>query len=208
MVINHYGLGMIKIQQGELAVAFNPIDEVPKGRNDIKVVNFGADIALVSLNQPGYNGAARVARGDRALFLVNSPGEYEVGGTFIRGLPTAGPEGQNNTIYLLTIDQIRLVHLGALVDPKLPDDVTEKLGSVDVLFVPVGNGSLLNPKQAAQVVATLAPELVVPVDYDAKTLPIFLKEMGAEKEQPNESLTLKRKDLIGGSTRVNIIKSF
>lgn len=208
MVISHYGLGMVKIQQGETVVVFNPIAEVPKGRSDLKTLKFGADIAAVSLNEPAYNGITNAARGDRIPFSITGPGEYEVGGIFIKGFETLGPGGKINTAYFLTLEQLRLVHLGALTEPKLPDKLAEGVGAVDILFVPVGNGALLTPKQASQVVADLEPEIVVPVDYDEKTLATFLKEMGADKEKPVDSLTIKKKDLLGGKTRVVVIKSF
>ena len=208
MVISHYGLGMVKIQQGETVVVFNPIADVPRGRSDLKTLKFGADVALVSLNDPAYNGISNAARGERIPFLITGPGEYEVGGIFVKGFELAGPESKLNTAYLVVLEQTRLLHLGALTDPKLPDKVAEGVGTVDVIFVPVGNGSLLTPKQASQVVADLEPELVVPVDYDDKTLAIFLKEMSAEKEKLVDSLTLKKKDLTGGQTRVVPIKSY
>src|SRR3990167_6475574 len=101
MIISHYGLGMVKIQQGETVVVFNPIGEVPRGRGDLKTLKFGADIALVSLNDPGYNGVANAARGERVPLLVDGPGEYEVGGIFIKGFAT----GKINTAYLVTLEQ-------------------------------------------------------------------------------------------------------
>lgn len=198
---------MVKVQQGETVVVFNPIDEVPRGRADLKTLKFGADVAMVSLNDPGYNGVANAARGERVPFLVNGPGEYEVGGIFIKGFTTAGPGGKINTAYLVTLEQIRLVHLGALAAAKLPEKLTEGVGVIDILFVPVGNGELLTPKQASQAVADLEPGLVIPIDYDDKTLSTFLKEMSAEKEKPVESLTVKKKDLVTGQTRVTVIKS-
>lgn len=215
MIINHYGLGMVKIQQGETVLVFNPISEVPRGREDLKTLKFGADIALVSIKRPGYNGVANAARGERVPFLVDGPGEYEIGGIFIKGFATVGPAssadkpgGQINTAYLVTFEQVRILHLGALADPKLPEKLSEGAGVIDILFLPVGNGELITPKQASQLIAGLEPALVIPVDYSEKTLSVFLKEMGAEKEKPVESLTVKKKDLVLGQTRVTVIKSY
>jgi L-ascorbate metabolism protein UlaG (beta-lactamase superfamily) len=78
----------------------------------------------------------------------------------------------------------RLAHLGALTE-LLPTEVVEKLGVVDVLFVPVGGGGTLEPKFAAKVVTTLNPKIVIPVDYDDEAqLKTFLKEIGAEGKAP------------------------
>ena len=216
MIISHYGRGMVKVQQGEAVVIFNPIGEIKGGPGGVKPVKMGADIALVSLRDEAYNGVANAARGERTPFVVDGPGEYEVNDIFIKGFATAGPGDRTNTAYLVTLEQTRLLHLGALTSEKLPDALAEGAGVVDILFVPVGsprlhgegNGTLLTPKQAAQVISDLEPGLVVPVDYDDKTLSIFLKELGAEKESLAESLTIKKKDLVAGQTRVAIVKSY
>src|SRR3989344_6269327 len=148
MVISHYGLGMVKVQQGETVLVFNPIDQVSKERPDLKTLKFGADVALVSLNDPAYNGISNAARGDRVPFSATGPGEYEIGGVFVKGFDTAGPEAKINTAYSVGFEQLRLLHLGALTDPKLSDKLAEGVGAVDILFVPVGNGRLITPKQA------------------------------------------------------------
>jgi L-ascorbate metabolism protein UlaG (beta-lactamase superfamily) len=203
MVISYYGLGMVKVVQGDTTIAFNPIGET----KDYKSINFGSDIALVSVNDPHYNGIDHMSRGDRVPFVVDGPGEYEVSGIFVRGLGTRGPREKINTIYSLVLDEIRLAHLGALTEPLTPETV-EKLGVVDVLFVPVGGGGTLEAKQAAKMVTTLNPKIVIPVDYDDdKMLHAFLKEVGSENGKPVESLTIRRKDVADKETVVVVIQS-
>jgi L-ascorbate metabolism protein UlaG (beta-lactamase superfamily) len=203
MVISHYGLGMVKIGQGDTVIAFNPIGDT----KDFKSINFGADLALVSLNDSHYNGVDHMSRGERVAFVVDGPGEYEVSGIFIKGFGTRGPREKINTVYSLVLDEIRLAHLGALTE-LLPTEVVEKLGVVDVLFVPVGGGGTLEPKLAAKVVTTLNPKIVIPVDYDDEAqLKTFLKEIGAEGKAPVESLQVKRKDVADKETEVVVIRS-
>lgn len=202
MVISHYGLGMVKITQGDTVVAFNPIGDTP----DFKSINFGADIALVSVKDKHYNGVDHMSRGERVAFVVDGPGEYEVSGIFIKGFPSRGPKEKINTIYSLVLDEIRLVHAGALTEALTPAQV-EQLGVVDVLFVPVGE-TTLEPKVAAKVVTALNPKIVIPVDYDDdKVLHAFLKEVGSENGKPVESLQVKRKDVADKQTEVVVIKS-
>lgn len=204
MVISHYGAGMIKITQGETTIVFDPIAE----SKSFKPVKFGADLALISLNDPRYNGAANAARGERVPFLINGPGEYEVGGIFVKGFAAPGPEGKINTIYSLVMEGTNLVHLGALTNAELPAKAEEELGNIDVLFVPVGNDSL-PAKAAAKVATNLESRLVIPVDYESEAdLKTFLKEFGAEKAETVESLQLKRKDILDKEGEVVIIKSF
>lgn len=205
MVISHYGAGMVKVAQGETTAVFNPIGESP----DYKTVKFGADLALVSLDDKRYNGAENAARGERIPFVVNGPGEYEVGGIFIKGFGTAGPKGKINTAYSLVLEGTNLVHLGALSQEEIPAKIIEELGMIDVLFVPIGNNELLSPKAAAKLATNLGSRLVIPVDYDSEDkLKTFLKEFGTEKPAVLESLTFKRKDILEKEGEVVVIKSY
>lgn len=202
MVINHYGLGMVKIQLGERVIVFNPIGSGAA----VEPTRFGADLALVSLHDEAYEGVREVSRGDRVPFVIDGPGEYEVDGVFIRGFQTAGPGGKLNTVYLLTLDNMRLVHLGALTEASLPGPVVEALGAIDVLFVPVG-GETLDTKMAVKIATSLEPKTVVPTHYNAAELKAFAKEMGEESAETLTGWTIKKKDLADKSGDLVIIKS-
>ena len=81
MVISYQGLESFKIQFGEIVVAYNPISKDSKHKG----TKFGADIVLISANHPDFNGAENASRGDKQPFVINGPGEYEIGGIFVRG---------------------------------------------------------------------------------------------------------------------------
>ncbi|MCC6290496.1 MBL fold metallo-hydrolase [Candidatus Nomurabacteria bacterium] len=202
MVISHFGLGMVKVQLGDRVIVFNPIG---KGA-DIEPTKFGADLALVSLRDSAYNGVEQVSRGDRVPFVIDSPGEYEIAGDFVQGFSTSGPSEKINVAYLLVLDGVRLAHLGALAKPELPDSVVETLGKIDVIFLPISD-DLLGPKGANKLATLLEPRVVVPVNFDAKGLAAFLKDMG-ETVEPIDSWTMKRKDLVDKEGEVVVIKSF
>ena len=53
----------------------------------------------------------------------------------------------------------------------------------------------------------LEPKLVIPMDYDSASLKSFLKELGEEKAEVVEKLTLKRKDLDGKEGEVIVLKA-
>jgi L-ascorbate metabolism protein UlaG (beta-lactamase superfamily) len=100
-----------------------------------------------------------------------------------------------NTSYVFTLDGIRVTFLGAL-STMLEPEHKEIIDETDVLFISVGeDGFLLNPYDAHKLAVSLESKLVIPMDYDEKSLPIFLKESGAEKIEPVEKLTIKRKDI-------------
>jgi L-ascorbate metabolism protein UlaG (beta-lactamase superfamily) len=110
-----------------------------------------------------------------------------------------------NTIYSLTVDGIDLVFLGALSDPELSKEAREAIGEPDIIFVPVGGGGLLDAKQSAKLVSSFEPRMVIPMDYNDASLKTFLKEMGEEKAEVLEKITLKRKDLEGKESEVVVL---
>ena len=179
MIITYHGAGMVKVAHGEWVAVFDPI-----GRSaEFKSSRFGADLALVSFNDPLYNGVAEVTFGNRRPFVVDGPGEYERAGTFIRGFAAAGPEGKINTVYDLMLDGKRLVHLGALTRADLPDSIKQELMSMDILFAPVGEPRLAAPL-AYQLALALNPCVIIPVHHTRETLRQFLKEAGGEEIKP------------------------
>jgi len=195
MIITYFGKQFFKIQQGDLALAFNPVSKSSKtGIN----AHFGTDIALQTTNHPDYNGIEQLSHGEREPFIINGPGDYEIKEIFIKGvLSEALIDGKKyiNTIYLFTLDGINIAFLGALSDVELSKESLEALNSPDIVFMPVGGNGMLDAKVAAKMASSLEPKLIIPMDYDASTLKAFLKEIGEEKAEVVEKLTLKRKDL-------------
>src|SRR5690606_22468500 len=108
-------------------------------------------------------------RGDKEVFVVDGPGEYEISGVFIEGFGVfhdakQGAERGRNTIYKITIDDIKIVHLGDL-GHELSDTLIEEIGNIDVLLAPVGGVYTIDPAAAAQIVSKLEPRIVVPMHY-------------------------------------------
>ena len=200
MIITHYGRQHFKLQVGDLTVAVNPVSKEGKG----KVAKYGADICLITTNHSDYNGAEQTELGAKIPFVIRGAGEYEVQNIFIKGFSTETSlkEGKQskvyqNTSYVFTIDGIRVTFLGALSIMLKPEH-KEIIDETDVLFIPVGNDEfLLNPYDAQKLAVSLESKLVIPMDYDEQSLPIFLKEAGTEKVEPVEKLTIKKKDIEG-----------
>lgn len=200
MIITHFGREHFKLQVGDLTVAINPVSKDGKG----KVAKYGADVTLVTTSHPDYNGVEQTEHGEKTPFIIKGAGEYEVKDIFIKGFSTETElkEGKTvkkyqNTSYVFTLDGIRITFLGAL-SQKLEPEHKAIIDETDVLFVPVGeDGFLLNAYDAHKLAVSLEPKLIVPMDYNEQSLPIFLKEAGSEKVEPVEKLTIKRKDIEG-----------
>jgi L-ascorbate metabolism protein UlaG (beta-lactamase superfamily) len=127
---------------------------------------------------------------------VAGPGEFDVRGVTIHGLPSG-----ETTIMKIEVDEVSVATLGRL-DRQLTEDEVDELGRVDVLAVPVGGVDALGAVAATKVVNAIAPSIVVPVRYrssgvegsgDYEPLDRFAKEMGLTEEtlptQPKLSLT-------------------
>src|ERR1019366_6410149 len=104
-------------------------------------VRFGADIALVSRDHPDMNGVDEVTYGDKKPFAITGPGEYERQGVVIQGFLSKSNYGLGkgeteavNTIYSVELEDMTLVHLGALSDTELSQEARESIDEIDVLF--------------------------------------------------------------------------
>lgn len=206
MIITYFGKEFFKIQQGEMVLAFNPVSKASKTGIS---AHFGADIAMVTTNHPDYNGIDQLSHGEREPFVISGPGDYEVKEIFIKGvLSNAEIAGKKyiNTIYIFSVDDISIAFLGALSDSEFSKESQEAINSPDILFVPIGGRGMLDSKSAAKLVSTLESKLVIPMDYDDASLKAFLKELGEEKAEVAEKLTLKKKDLEGKEGEVVVLK--
>lgn len=207
MVITHHGGQCFKVTLGDLTLVFDPIS---KG-GTLPPVRFGADIALISRNHPDMNGADEVTYGDKVPFVISGPGEYERQGVVIQGFLSGsayglkkGEENAINTMYAVSLEDMTLVHLGALSETELSKEAREGLGEIDILFVPVGGSSaaagVLAPSKAHELAVSLEPKIIIPMHWSgmgqAGALETFLKDAG-NGSQKVDKLTLKKKDLAG-----------
>jgi len=204
----------VKVQFGDTILAFNPISK----DSSLKSAKFGADIVLSSLNNPDMNGADQVTFGDKKPFSITGPGEYEVRGVFIKGLPsesnydggaTASKDKFINTIYTVELEGMNITFLGGLNQTDLPKETDEEIDDVDILFVPIGGNGVLDAAKAYKLAVSMEPKIIVPIHYGdlgAKdALKIFLKEAG-ENPAPTSKLTLKKKDIEGKDAEVVILE--
>ena len=214
MIITYFGKQFFKIQQGEMVLAFNPVSKSSKTGI---TVHFGTDIALVTTNHPDYNGIEQLSHGEREPFVITGPGDYEVKEIFIKGVLSdaliADPAkaGVNkkyiNTVYVFSIDDINIAFMGALSNSEFSKESREAINSPDILFIPVGGRGMLDAKMAAKLASSLEPKLIIPMDYDEGTLKAFLKEIGEEKIEAVDKLTLKKKDLDNKEGEVVVLKA-
>lgn len=201
MIISYQGVESLKIQFGDTTVSYNPVSK----DSQFKSSKYGADIVLISTEHPDFNGKENASRGDKEPFVISGPGEYEIGGVFIRGFLSKtmyNKEERINTVYLLTLEGMNLCFLGALASSdELSPETKEALDDIDILFVPIGGDGVLSASEAYKLAVKLEPSIIIPIHYgddlNPQALKTFLKEGGEEKISPLEKLTIKKKDLEG-----------
>jgi L-ascorbate metabolism protein UlaG (beta-lactamase superfamily) len=77
----------------------------------------------------------------------------------------AGTRRGPNTIFVFTLDGVRVCHLGDFGQSGLRPEQREAIGAVDLLIVPVGGGPTIGAAAAADITRALAPRWVVPMHY-------------------------------------------
>ena len=210
MNITWLGQACFKIQGKEVTVITDPYDKTI----GIKLPRLTADIVTVSHDHHDHNYLQGIS-GDS--FIISSPGEYEVKGVFIYGIPSfhdnkQGAERGLNTIYLFEFEGLKIVHLGDL-GHLLTDEQLDRMQSVDVLLIPVGGVYTINAEQASEVISQIEPRIVIPMHYKIPGLKInidglnkFSKEMGIKESDTIDKLRITKKDLPQEETKVIILK--
>lgn len=153
-----------------------------------------AQIITVSRrDDPGYS-ATSVVGGEP--LVLDAPGEYEVGGALVTGIATKLPDGGRNIVFVIELEGIRVGHLGLIAGPP-PAAVLEALKDVAILLIPVGGGGALQGPAAQDVMTTIDPGIVIPMNYKTEfeqleldPIERFIKETGSKTEpQPRLSVT-------------------
>jgi len=164
-----------------------------------KLPRLEADLLTISHEHENHAYTRAVKDG---AYVIAGPGEYEVAGVVVNGLPTyhdtaGGAEHGRNTVYVIELDEVRVCHLGDL-GHGLDDAMLGAIGNVDLLLVPVGGGRTLDGARAAEVVRQVEPRMVVPMHYALPAIkkelaPVerFLQEMGVEAAEPQAKLSIQ-----------------
>ncbi len=130
-----------------------------------------ADVLTISHSHEDHS-ASEVITGPvtrENTFVIDREGEYEIAGVQISAIKTyhdkntGADRGKNLVIYII-MDSLHIVHLGDICH-KLTEAQIEKLGSVDVMMVPVGGTFTLDANEAMDMIKDVQPSYAIPMHY-------------------------------------------
>jgi len=200
MTISWYGEACFLLESGGVRVLIEP----PQKESGLNSPRLKSDILVYSKSRNSEG--SPLDGSETGTFVIDSPGEYE-----IKGINVLGIADEENTLYNIEIDGIKISHLGFL-GKDLDNGKMALINDPDIIFVPVGNGSVLDAEKAMKLINKIEPSVAIPMLYDIKGLKIkraplsvFLKESEA-KESSQPKLTIKKKDLIEEETKIVILE--
>lgn len=204
--IHYLGRACVRIRGKEGTIISDPFPKT----NGFDPGKPTAQIVTLSTDDPDRVNPSVVKPLKERVFVINGPGEYEVGGVMVSGIRSyrdneKGTQRGYNTIYVMELDEMTFCHLGEL-GHELSTRQIEEIGTIDVLFVPIANG--LTPAQLTELVATIEPRAVIPLYDSPDQLHKFAHEIGLKEWETQDKLTITPSALPaeGEETRVIIMR--
>lgn len=204
MEITYLGHSSFKLKGKTASLVTDPYDS---GMLGMKFTKTEADIVTISHHHRDHESVENISGVKK---IVDGPGEYEINGVSIIGIQTfhdnkKGAELGKNTIYVIEMDGIRLLHLGDL-GHLLDDDTIKEIGAIDILMIPVGGSYTIDAKTAVEVYKQVGPSIIIPMHYKPdgvqneildKLISVdeFLRESGLRVEKLPK-LSIKEGDIL------------
>ena len=128
----------------------------------------GVDLLLVTHEHLDHNGAEAIA--GEPTILRSTAGRLtspigEVLAIASEHDAAAGTERGPNTIFVFTLGAVRVAHFGDFGQGELREEQAAAIGTVELLFLPVGGGPTIGASAAAEIAERIQPRWVVPMHY-------------------------------------------
>jgi L-ascorbate metabolism protein UlaG (beta-lactamase superfamily) len=218
MRIQWYGQSAFALAGADAAVFIDPFGDMSAlaGRGihfDYPLIEgVSADLLLVTHEHRDHN-AVEAIGGDPTI-LRSTAGKLEspigeVVAVSSEHDPAAGTERGPNTIFVFTLDAVRVAHFGDFGQAALRDEQAAAIGEVDLVFLPVGGGPTVDAAQAREIVDRLGPRWVVPMHYRTPKIgflePADAFLSGFDEVQRCSEASFETGDLPAGSKPIAIV---
>ncbi len=215
MNITWYGQSCFKMQNKDITLITDPFDKSV----GLRPFYGSADLVTISHNHFDHNNYDAVKNDP---FVINSiAGEFEIKKVIVRGIDSyhddkKGKERGGNIIYTIEMDNIRICHLGDLGQNALTNKQLEKIGQIDILFIPVGGIFTIDWKTASAIISQIEPRVIIPMHYKIPgvkgellkldSVDNFCKDHGISPKDAVDKFSVKKKDLPQDESKVVVMK--
>jgi L-ascorbate metabolism protein UlaG (beta-lactamase superfamily) len=169
MEIEWYGQSAFRLTGDEHTVFIDPFGDISSTAWAYPAISgVSADLLLVTHEHRDHNGVEVVAGDPATLRATAGRHESPIGeviGVASEHDEVAGTQRGPNTIFVFTLDGVRICHFGDYGQAALRPEQLAAIGDVDLLIIPVGGMATIDAERAAEVVAELLPRWVVPMHY-------------------------------------------
>jgi L-ascorbate metabolism protein UlaG (beta-lactamase superfamily) len=174
MRIQWYGQSAFELAADEASVFIDPFGDVSllasRGLQfDYPAIeDVEAALVLVTHEHRDHNGVEAIGGSPPVLRSTAGTLESPVGEVVAVASEhdaVAGTQRGPNTIFVFTLDGLRIAHFGDFGQAALRDEQAAAIGEVDLVFIPVGGGPTVDAAQAREIVDRLGPRWVVPMHY-------------------------------------------
>ncbi len=174
MRVEWYGQSAFRLSGDGTAVAIDPFGDMSALSSargvqwDYPAISADADVLLVTHEHGDHNAVETIGGDPHTLRATAGTHDSPIGpitAVASEHDEAAGTERGPNTIFVFTLDGVRVAHLGDFGQSGLREEQASAIGEIDLLFVPVGGGFTIGAEQAALLVDVLKPRWVVPMHY-------------------------------------------
>jgi L-ascorbate metabolism protein UlaG (beta-lactamase superfamily) len=197
MQVEWYGQSAFRLIGDDAKVFIDPIGEV--GGLASRGIEFNyppldgvdADVVLITHEHGDHNGLETVAGSPAVLRSTAGTLPSPIGEVVAISSEhddAAGTQRGHNTIFVFTLDGVRVAHFGDFGQAALREEQANAIGEVDLVILPVGGGPTIGAEEAAAIVERLNPAWVVPMHYRTprisflETADAFLDRIGNVKK--------------------------
>jgi L-ascorbate metabolism protein UlaG (beta-lactamase superfamily) len=174
MRVEWYGQSAFGLTGSESTVAIDPFGDLSGFAGSgvsfdyPPIEGLEADLLLVTHEHADHNGVETI--GGEPVVLRSTAGTLDSPVGEVIAIASehdeqAGTARGPNTIFVFTLDGVRVCHMGDFGQRVLRDEQAAAIGAVDLLIVPVGGGPTIGGEGAEAIVRRLAPRWVVPMHY-------------------------------------------
>jgi len=170
----------------------------------IPAPNVTGDIILVSHDHYDHNSVKTVEK--EGAKIVTDERKRNISNIDIKGIESfhdecKGEKRGSNIIYKFIVDGINFCHLGDL-GHEIDEVTVQKIGDVDILFVPIGGTFTVDADEAWKVIKSIKPKIAIPMHYKigGLSLPIegidsFLGKNNYKTIKVGNEIDIEKEDL-------------